>query len=54
MAALLNGDSTGTTTLITTVQTMVAIALGVLVGRAISIIAFPREGRERPPSATST
>ena len=34
VAALLNGDSTGTSTLVTTVETMVAIALGVLVGRA--------------------
>ena len=45
VAALLNGDSTGTTTLITTVETMVAIALGVLVGRAISIIASARGSR---------
>ena len=50
VAALLNGDSTGTTTLITTVETMVAIALGVLVGRAISIIVSAREGRSRPPA----
>ena len=48
VAALLNGDSTGTTTLITTVETMVAIALGVLVGRAISIIVSAREGRSSP------
>ena len=48
VAALLNGDSTGTTTLITTVETMVAIALGVLVGRAISIIVSAREGRSGP------
>ena len=45
VAALINGDSTGTTTLITTVETMVAIALGVLVGRAISITVSAREGR---------
>ena len=45
VAALLNGDSTGTTTLITTVETMVAIALGVLVGRAVSLIVSAREGR---------
>ena len=50
VAALLNGDSTGTTTLITTVETMVAIALGVLVGRAISIIVSAREGRSGPPA----
>jgi uncharacterized membrane protein YjjP (DUF1212 family) len=48
VAALLNGDSTGTTTLITTVETMVAIALGVLVGRAISIIVSAREARSGP------
>jgi Putative threonine/serine exporter len=53
VAALLNGDSTGTTTLITTVETMVAIALGVLVGRAISIIVSAREGRSSPPLATA-
>ena len=53
VAALLHGDSTGTTTLITTVETMVAIALGVLVGRAISIIVSAREGRSSPPPATS-
>ena len=55
VAALLNGDSTGTTTLITTVETMVAIALGVLVGRAISIMTSAREGpsgpRRPPPSS---
>ena len=50
VAALLNGDSTGTTTLITTVETMVAIALGVLVGRAISIIVSARESRSGPPA----
>jgi uncharacterized membrane protein YjjP (DUF1212 family) len=50
VAALLNGDSAGTTTLITTVETMVAIALGVLVGRAISIIVSAREGRGGPPA----
>jgi uncharacterized membrane protein YjjP (DUF1212 family) len=50
VAALLNGDSTGTTTLITTVETMVAIALGVLVGRAISIIVSARESRRGPPA----
>jgi uncharacterized membrane protein YjjB (DUF3815 family) len=50
VAALLNGDNTGTTTLITTVETMVAIALGVLVGRAISIIVSAREGRGGPPA----
>ena len=43
VAALLNGDSTGTSTLVTTVETMVAIALGVLVGRAVSLILFARE-----------
>jgi uncharacterized membrane protein YjjP (DUF1212 family) len=48
VAALLNGDSTGTTTLITTVETMVAIALGVLVGRAVSIIVSARQGRGDP------
>jgi uncharacterized membrane protein YjjP (DUF1212 family) len=53
VAALLNGDSTGTTTLITTVETMVAIALGVLVGRAISIIASPHADRSGHPPATS-
>jgi uncharacterized membrane protein YjjP (DUF1212 family) len=53
VAALLNGDSTGTTTLITTVETMVAIALGVLVGRAISIIVSAREGRRSALPATS-
>jgi uncharacterized membrane protein YjjP (DUF1212 family) len=53
VAALLNGDSTGTTTLITTVETMVAIALGVLVGRAISIIVSAREGRSSALPATS-
>src|SRR5688500_18935394 len=36
VAALLSDDSTGTTTLVTTVETMVAIALGVLVGRRIA------------------
>jgi uncharacterized membrane protein YjjP (DUF1212 family) len=45
VAALLNGDSTGTTTLVTTVETIVAIALGVLVGRALSIIVSARERR---------
>ena len=50
VAALLNGDSTGTTTLIATVETMVAITLGVLVGRAISIIVSTREGRSAPPA----
>jgi len=40
---LLNGDSTGTSTLVTTVETMVAIALGVLVGRALSVILFARK-----------
>ena len=54
VAALLNGDSTGTTTLITTVETMVAIALGVLVGRAISIIVSAREGRSSPTPTTPT
>ena len=53
VAALLNGDSTGTTTLVTTVETMVAIALGVLVGRAISIIVSAREGRSNPPPVMS-
>jgi uncharacterized membrane protein YjjB (DUF3815 family) len=48
VAALLNGDSTGTTTLVTTVETMVAIALGVLVGRAISVIALAHENRNGP------
>jgi uncharacterized membrane protein YjjB (DUF3815 family) len=48
VAALLNNDSTGTTTLVTTVETMVAIALGVLVGRAISVIASAHEGRNGP------
>ena len=43
VAALLNGDSTGTSTLVTTVETMVAIALGVLVGRALSEILFGRK-----------
>ena len=38
VAALLNGDSTGASTLMTTIETMVAIALGVLVGRALSIV----------------
>jgi uncharacterized membrane protein YjjP (DUF1212 family) len=55
VAALLNGDSTGTTTLITTVETMVAIALGVLSGRAISIIVSARGGRSgprRPPPSS--
>jgi uncharacterized membrane protein YjjB (DUF3815 family) len=50
VAALLNGDSTGTTTLITRVETMVAIARGVLVGRAISIIVSAREGRSGHPA----
>ncbi len=53
VAALLHGDSTGTTTLVTTVETMVAIALGVLVGRAISIMVSAREGRSGPLPATS-
>src|SRR5918994_3373843 len=53
VAALLNGDSTGTTTLITTMETMVAIALGVLVGRAVSIIASKRGGRTGPSPATA-
>ena len=57
VAALLNGDSTGTTTLVTTVETMVAIALGVLVGRAISVIASAHGVetalRRPPPSDTS-
>jgi hypothetical protein len=48
VAALLNGDSSGTATLITTVETMVAISLGVLVGRAISITVSAREGRSGP------
>ena len=52
VAALLNGDSTGTTTLITTVETMVAIALGVLVGRAISILVSAREAGTRISTAT--
>jgi uncharacterized membrane protein YjjP (DUF1212 family) len=53
VAALLHGDSTGTTTLVTTVETMVAIALGVLVGRVISIMVSAREGRSAPLPATS-
>ena len=38
VATLLSGDSTGTATLLTTVVTMIGIALGVLVGRAISTL----------------
>jgi uncharacterized membrane protein YjjP (DUF1212 family)/uncharacterized membrane protein YjjB (DUF3815 family) len=38
VAALLSGDTSGTATLVTTVATMVAIALGILVGRALSLI----------------
>jgi hypothetical protein len=38
VAALLRGDATGTSTLFTTAETMVAIALGVVVGRALSLL----------------
>jgi uncharacterized membrane protein YjjB (DUF3815 family) len=38
VAALLRGDTSGTTTLVTTAATMVAIALGVVVGRAVSLM----------------
>ena len=42
VATLLSGDDTGTATLLTTVVTMIGIALGVLVGRAISTLIGPR------------
>ncbi len=38
VATLLSGDGTGTASLLTTVVTMIGIALGVLVGRAISTL----------------
>jgi uncharacterized membrane protein YjjP (DUF1212 family) len=38
VATLLSGDDTGTATLLTTVVTMIGIALGVLVGRAVSTL----------------
>jgi uncharacterized membrane protein YjjP (DUF1212 family) len=45
VATLLSGDGTGTGSLLTTVVTMIGIALGVLVGRAIStLIGLRRRG----------
>ena len=38
VATLLSGDDTGTATLLTTAVTMIGIALGVLVGRALSTL----------------
>jgi uncharacterized membrane protein YjjB (DUF3815 family) len=37
VAALLQGDTSGTSIVVTTVETMVAIAVGVMVGRALSL-----------------
>jgi hypothetical protein len=44
-AALLHGDDSGMSIVTSTVETLVAIALGVLVGRALS-----RFVPDRPPS----
>jgi uncharacterized membrane protein YjjP (DUF1212 family)/uncharacterized membrane protein YjjB (DUF3815 family) len=45
VAALLNGDSTGTSTLVTTAETLVSIALGVLFGRALTLSALASRHR---------
>ena len=50
VAALLHGDSSGMSILTTTVVTMVAIALGVLVGRAL---ALPISSRPQRGTSTS-
>jgi uncharacterized membrane protein YjjP (DUF1212 family) len=42
VAALLRGDTSGTSTLVTTAATMVAIAVGVVVGRAVSLMVTGR------------
>jgi uncharacterized membrane protein YjjP (DUF1212 family) len=42
VAALLKGDTSGTSTLVTTAATMVAIAVGVVVGRAVSLMVTGR------------
>lgn len=47
VATLLSGDDTGTATLLTTLVTMIGIALGVLVGRAISTMV----GLRRPTAS---
>jgi uncharacterized membrane protein YjjB (DUF3815 family) len=55
VAALLDGDSNGVTTLVTTATTMVAISLGVLVGTAISGLAGSVADRRQPrPSTTGS
>jgi uncharacterized membrane protein YjjP (DUF1212 family) len=48
VAALLRGDSSGTSIVTSTIETLVAIALGVLVGRALSVL-LP----DRPRSTAS-
>jgi uncharacterized membrane protein YjjB (DUF3815 family) len=50
VASLLSGDQTGTSTVLTTVMTMVAIALGILVGRALSTMIGLRSDRIDEPS----
>ena len=54
VAALLHGDDSGMSIVTSTVETLVAIALGVLVGRALSRVR-PRPTRRprRPPPAQS-
>jgi hypothetical protein len=42
VAALLNGDTSGMSVVTTTVETMVAIAVGVMVGRALSLFIADR------------
>jgi hypothetical protein len=42
VAALLNGDTSGMSVVTTTVETMVAIAVGVMVGRALSLFISDR------------
>jgi uncharacterized membrane protein YjjB (DUF3815 family) len=44
VAALLNGDSSGVSIVTSTVETMVAIAVGVMVGRALSLFVVERLG----------
>jgi uncharacterized membrane protein YjjB (DUF3815 family) len=42
VAEMVRGDTTGTSTLVTAAETMVSIALGVLVGRAVSLLVSSR------------
>jgi uncharacterized membrane protein YjjP (DUF1212 family) len=48
VATLLSGDAAGQDTVLTTVVTMASIALGVLVGRALSALLQLRRDRPRP------